>query len=287
MSDKVVRNKYSKAISSLSMDKDDLKRLLLLLQERANAAWEFENKKLDALPDENYDKELARVNLKACSVLKVTVQGKNNKELFGSIDDVFSSLSFPEKVLGVYVHSEMPYRSLYNYSLENHFELFIDFHQPKVFDLSFQPSLKTPNNSEFKVEGSDSTWVNGVFKEIESELKEHESKFKTIHKGGVYDFLVWFLGIPLGFYTCHELSEWAEGSFSSLFIRSAFYVYVLFLCLFLVRILFQYIRWVYPMIEYKSKNGRSIKHQAALYSIIIGIIGKIVWDVCIKLFSSQ
>jgi len=52
-----------------------------------------------------------------------------------------------------------------------------------------------------------------------------------------------------------------------------------------MRILFHYFRWVYPMIEYKSKKDRSIGHQAALLSITLGIIGKILYDVIKLLFS--
>jgi hypothetical protein len=280
MSANIVRNKLSKNITSLSLDKEELKKLLALLQERANAACEFEYKKIEAVTDQGYNKELAKDNLKSCSILKVTITGNENKELFGSIDEVFNSISFPEKVKAVYVHSEIPYKSQFNYYPENFFELFIDFSKPRVFDFSFQPSEKTPNNSQFKVEGSDNTWVNGVFHEIDAYFEDKPSKFSKVHKGSIYDFLIWFFGMPFGFWSCYKFSTLINKAFSSHpFLENALFVYTFFISLFVIRILFHYFRWVYPMIEYRNKKERSIGHQAALFSIALGIIGKVLYDV--------
>lgn len=287
MNANIIRNKLSKSISSLSLDKEELKKILALLQERANTACEFEIRKIDAISDEAYNKELAKANLKACSILKITVIGQGNKELSSSIDDVFNSASFPDKVKSVYVCSEIPYKSLFNHNPENFFELLIDFSKPKVFDFSFQPSERTPNSSLIRVEGSDNTWVNGVFREMESELKDKESKLKAIHKGSIYDLLLWFLGIPIGFWACYKFSSLIGRAFSNHpFLESAFFVYIFFISLFVIRILFHYFRWVYPMIEYRSKKERSLGHQAALVSISIGIFGKFLYDIVKLIFTT-
>jgi len=285
MSNNIVRNKLSKNITSLSLDKDEVKKILMLLQERADAACEFEYKKIDAVTDTGYDKELARSNLRACSILKVTLAGQEDKELFGSIDEVFTSMSFPEKVKTVYVHSEIPYKSQFNYYPENFFELLIDFSKPQVFDFTLRPSDKTPNNSFFRVEGSNNTWVNGVFHEIDAFFSDKSSKFSTAHKGNIYDFLLWFFGIPVGFWACYKFSHIIDKNLPDHpFLESALFVYVLFISLIIIRILFQYFRWVYPMIEYRSKKERSIGHQAALLSITLGMIGKLIYDVVKEFF---
>lgn len=61
------------------------------------------------------------------------VPGKQQQR---SIDDVFNYISFPEKVKSLYVHSEIPYRSQFNYYPGNVFELFIDFSKLRVFNFS-------------------------------------------------------------------------------------------------------------------------------------------------------
>ncbi len=284
MSDNVVRNRLSKKISSLSFDKEDLRKLLNILQLRANAASEIEYKKLET---KNPDiLENIRKDLNDCASLRISVTGFQSEELFGTIDEVFNSVSFPEAVRTIYLNSDLIYRSTYKYYPENFFQLLIDFSKPKVFDFAFQPNERTPNDSQFEVQGSDNTWVNGVFHEIDAYITSKPSKFSKVHEGSVYDFLVWFFGIPFGFYMCYKIINlqllYLE---QHTFFENIFLTYCFFLSLFILRILFHYFRWVYPMIEYKSKRNRSIGHQAALLSISLGIIGKVLYDT-IKLLLS-
>lgn len=285
MVDKVLRNRLNKKVKSLSFDKEELKKLLLLLQERANKACEIECVKVEAMPNIK-DLELIKSDLKKCSELKITIIGINGEELFGSIEEVFASLHFPENVKSMYVNSDLQYRVPHKYYPENSFHLNIDFSKPQVFDFSFLPSERTSNDSQFEVEGSDSTWVNGVFLEIDSFIKYKPSKFPTVHKGGVYDILVWVLGIPFGFWACLKFENILSAGVLTIhsFIANALFVYVFLLSLFLFRILFHYFRWVYPMIEYRYKSERSLIHQAALLSITIGLIGKFIYDVIRYIF---
>jgi hypothetical protein len=283
MEKNIVRNRLTKNITSLSLDKDELRRFLNILQERANAICEIECKKIESFSDVNLEK--AKENLKTCAPLNITITGKQSEELFGTIDEVFNSVSFPERIKSLYVNSNLSYKTLFNYYTENSFEIIIDFSKPKVFDFTFQPNEKTPNDSVFRVEGSDNTLVNGVFHEIDSYVNGKPAIFSKIHNGSIYSLLIWFLGIPFGFWACLKLSFFANTFIENdIFLRNAFFVYVFFVSLFVLRILFHYFRWVYPMIEYRSKKERSIIHQAALFSIIIGLIGKFIYDVFSHIF---
>lgn len=278
MNNNVVRNKLSKGIKSLSFDKDDLKKLLDKLQVRAKEASEIEYKRLESKNAENL--EAIKIDLEVCATLKITVTGFQNEELFGTIDEVFNSVSFPDAVKTIYLNSELIYRTFYKYYPDNSFSLFIDFSKPKIFDFSFQPSDSTPNDSNFEVQGSDSTWVNGVFYEINTHIGTRKSKFSNVHKGSIYDFLVWILGIPFGFYICYKVIKLQLSFFESHpFWENISLTYCFLLSLFILRILFHYLRWVYPMLEYKSKKDQSMLHQAAFYTISIGIIGKVLYDV--------
>ena len=198
MTDNIVRNRLSKKINSLSFDKEDLRKLLNTLQLRANAASSIEYKKFEAQKVDNL--ENIKKDLDVCAILKISVTGFQSEELFGTIEEVFNSVSFPEAVKTIYLNSDLTYRTLYKYYPENSFHLLIDFSKPKVFDFSFQPNERTPNDSQFEVQGSDNTWVNGVFHEIDAYIESKPSKFSNVHRGSIYDFLVWFFGIPFGFY---------------------------------------------------------------------------------------
>jgi hypothetical protein len=122
-------------------------------------------------------------------------------------------------------------------------------------------------------------WVNGVFYEIDSFIKVNPSSVPNVHKGGIYDVLVWLFGIPFGFWLCYRVILLNFTLFKShSFLENVFLTYCFFIGLFFLRILFHYFRWVYPMIEFKSKKDRSLGHQAALLSISLGLIGKVIYD---------
>lgn len=284
MADSVVKNKLCKPIDSLAIDKDDLQKFLQLLQERANSACEIECNHIESfVPVENLEK--SKEDLRSSSALKLTVRGFDGEELFGSIEEVFSSVSFPEQVQSLYVNSELIYKSRFNYVPRNRFDVFLDFSKPKVLDFSFAPSEKTPNNSSFCVEGYDNTWVNGVYSEINSFFSKRSSKLSGIHKNSIYDLIVWILGIPIGFWVCYKLRFQIADLFSSHFMESALFVYVFFLSLFFLRILFHYFRWMYPKLRYKSKKDLSLVHQGFFYLITTGLIVAFLYDVLSLVFS--
>src|ERR1700677_2934740 len=165
-SDYLVQHKLTKKISSFAVGKEELKKLYLILQERSNAAGDLEvaNYKQEKQTDEEYVAN--KTKIKESSLLKLTVTGNDGKEIFGTIDDVFDSVVFPEQIKTAYVNSELLLKSNYKYTPRNSFELLLDFSKPDLFDLSFVPSSATPNNSVLKVQGRDTTWVHGVFSEI-------------------------------------------------------------------------------------------------------------------------
>jgi hypothetical protein len=176
MDKSIVINKFSKNITSFSVDKIDLKKLLDILQERSTSACDIEcNYVVNIVRPENLEK--SKEDLKGCSPLIITVTGFDNIELTGPIEEIFNSLSFPERIKALYLNSEIPYRSKFNYYPRNYFELLLDFSKPDIFDFSFLPSDKTPNNSQFKVQGYNNTWVNGVFHEINLFFQNRPAKF--------------------------------------------------------------------------------------------------------------
>lgn len=284
MTDSIVKNKFSKPIDSLAINKDNLLRFLRLLQERANSACEMECNHVESLiATENLEK--TKEDLRSCAALRTTVVGHGGEELFGSIEEVFDSVSFPEQVKSLYVSSDTIYRSKFNYFPRNRFEVFIDFSKPKVLDFSFFPSDMTPNNSTFNIEGFDNTWVNGVSSEVDKFFIKHSSKLSGIHKNSIYDLIVWTLGIPMAFWTCYKISPHIDSYYSS-FMKNALYVYVFFLSLFILRVLFHYFRWLYPKIQYKSAKDSSMIHRSFFYVVTTGIIIAFIYDILRLVFQN-
>lgn len=278
MSDNFILNKLRKPIESLIINKGELLKLLHILQERANSACDIECNHIESFAKAE-DLEKSKKDLRSCSFLKITITGSEGEELFGTIDEVFSSLSFPEQVYAIYLNSELLYKSQFNYIPRNRFEVYIDFRKPKVLDFSFDPSEKTPNDSNFSVEGFDNTWVNGVFREIDKFIDRKTSRFHKIHKTSFYDLIVWIIGLPMSFWVCAKLSTFITVTFSSIFLQNALFVYMFLLTLLTLRVMFHYFRWLYPKIEYDTKRSSSRIHRGFLITITIGIIGAFLYDI--------
>jgi hypothetical protein len=282
----LVRNKLSWKITSFSVDKiDNLKKLFLILQERCHAAGEIEvsNFKQMEQTDEIYEQN--KSILRERFELKLTVTSSDGQELWGGISELFDSSNFPDQLKAIYVNSEIPLKII-NYSPRNSFELFLDFSKPELFNLSLLPSQATPNASNIIVQGYDATWVHGVYHELTNFIKRYPAKLTWLHKHSIYDFLVWGFGLPFGFWVTYRLSNILNkvfGNFST-FVQSASYVYVFLASLIIFRLLFDYARWVWPLVEYRSSTNIGQKHRIILGTITLGLVSACIYDILKTIF---
>jgi hypothetical protein len=282
----LVKNRLVSKISSFSVSKECLFSLLQILQERSHAAGEIEiaDFKRGELSDEAFEdnKKLLREGFN----LKPTIVSGDGKELWGNLKDIFESPNFPDQLKSVYINSEIPLKAAYNYNPSNSFEIFIDFSKPDLFNLSFLPSQETPNESNIKVQGYDATWVHGVFNEFNVFIKSNPSKMRWLHLHSVYDFLVLVLAVPLGFWISYRLSYIINKIFVdvSVFLLNGLYIYIFLFSLLLFRLLFQYARWVWPLVEYQSNKNKHINHQVIIGMILLGIITSFFVDLIKLIF---
>jgi len=281
----------SMTIRSCSLSRDDLRKLIDKLQEYSKSASEIELSHFkdnidNQNPPDNFDTMLK--NLKEAFDLRLTVTGTEGQELFGTIPEVFENNNFPDQVLGVFIDSTLAHKANYNYFPRNHFQLFLDFSKSRLIDFSITPSQPTPNNSNFKASGLDSTWTNGIFNEVRNLLIKRSSSFFWIHKQYIYDIILWLVGYPMGFWACYKLSRYIKSVFGeiSIFLQSAAYVYIFLLALSLVHFLFRYSRWIWPVVEYKTQYDKASKHRKTLGVVVLGLVGAMTWDLIKLLFSN-
>jgi|GEM_PF-2154682 len=276
-----INNRLKMDISSLSLDKDDLRKFCDILQERAHSAAEIEVGLFEKREqtDEQYAENIK--TLRESFNLNITISGKNGEELWGTIEEVFDSVNFPEEVKSLYVDSESTLRHVHNYYPHNSFTIFLDFNKPKIFDLSLMPSHGTPNESNIEVKGYDATWVNGVFSELKKFIDYRSSTLSVVHSHSIYDILLWVLGFPVSFWVCSKFSTQIESVFSSTnaFATSALYLYTFVATLFIFRVLFHYLRWVCPLVEFRGKGNKMLAHRAVLAILTIGWFGQFIYDI--------
>lgn len=281
----ILTNCQKMNISSLSLDKNDLRKLCDILQERSYSAAEIEIRKFrkDEGPKEQY--ENVRIELKKAFELDITIVGNGGESLFGTIEEVFDSPNFPDEINSLYINNKNRLKVYYNYSPSNSFTIFIDFDKPEIFDFTFIPSLNTPNSSNIEVTGYDATWVNGVFSELKNFVDGRSSTLSIIHNHSIYDILLWMLGFPLSFWFCWELSSQIESLFNNIniFTANALYLYVFMASLVVFRSLFHYLRWTCPLVEFRYNRNKSLVHRTVLFTMITGWVGRFLYDIVLWL----
>lgn len=276
-----VRNRLKQKIKYFSIRRDELRKILRMLEERSLAAAEIELSSFKQQDQTDEEYENTKINIRDGFRLRPTINGVEGKEIFGYIDEVFDSPNFPDQVLSVYVNNSIFLKSRYNFVVSNSFEIFLDFSKPDLFNLSFMPSQETPNGSNIVVEGYDATWVHGVFNEFYTYVELNHTKLRWLHKHSVYDFALFVMGLPIGFWLAYKSSSSIAtlfGGFSS-FVQNASYVYVFFVALMLFRLSFHYARWVFPLVEYRCDKNRSLKHRFVLFTVVVTVISTVINDV--------
>ena len=74
---------------------------------------------------------------------------------------------------------------------------FDKYHRPKDILRKVSPEFPDAGRryeTNFAVNGSDATWVNGVFHEFTEYTRSHRSRMSWLHRHTVYDVLLWILG---------------------------------------------------------------------------------------------
>jgi hypothetical protein len=273
-------NRQYMMISACSLNKEDVRKLLDILQEWNNKAEEYELKRLENVINDSDNPEEYFKQLKEGFQLHLTATATDHQQIYGTIEEVFSSTNFPEQILTVYAHSKIILEVRYNYIIHNSFELMLDFCKQPIFNVSIKASDPTPNNSHFEAAGYDSTWVNGIFHEVGNFFKKKSKSLSWLHQSYVYDLMLLVLGIPICFWACFKLSTLVDKFATfSIFVKSALYVYVFFVVINLLHFAFRYGRWIWPLVEYQTVDNKSFKHRKILGAIILGLIGTIIWDI--------
>lgn len=280
-----VLNNLNKQFRSLSIGKDDLRKLFKKLEQRTESAKQIE---LTNCKNITQDKDVYEENKKIINDsfrITVTVTGMDGQELIGLVDDIFDSVNFPEEIKSIYVANDSTLRGGYSYTPLNYMQIFFNFSKPAMFDLSQLVSQATPDPITITVIGYDATWVHGVFSEINLFLNRYPSQLSWIHKNGIYDIFLVLLFVPIGFWMCSKLSSILESLFGfSVFVKNISYVYVYFVAIYAFFLLFRYARWIFPLIEYRSLKNKAGKHRVIITAIIIAIVGTAAWDILKLIF---
>lgn len=279
-----LNTRYSK-VESCSMSLDDFKSLFLLLKDKVEEALDFEISKsqyLKQLQKDQLDNVIERI--KNLFKLSVHIFGSKGEYLIGDEEAILDEKTFPHKIDRIIFDSSYYFKQTTNQEPMNKVVVQFDFKKQKIFNFSNPITEPATNESSITVSGLDDTWVNGVYAKMSLFLKERKKNRDLLHKKHVYDIFLYFIFYPIEFWCIYRVVNLLKVKVDIIFLI-ALCLYTFILLIYILRIIFNYIRWIFPLIEFMPKSGTKMgKHRLTLSVIALGIISSLIVDIVKSVF---
>lgn len=234
---------------------EDLREFCELVEEANERAKGLECAKLDLSSFESPAHAWQRVNEMMPIVYNYTAQNGDCMQGLGAPNT--SERSFPEDLKSFFVSNATLAERTINYRPLNTVEVFLGFEKPPLkIDLQTLPSNPTDNRSVINVAGRDEAWVIATSQKIEDFFKQRRAYRPIIHGSGTYDYFIFLLFLPTAIWLLYKkgsgITAWLDSQ--SVFLNVVLGIYVILLTLLLARFVFQYIRWLFPPMEYYKRS---------------------------------
>lgn len=278
-------NSRSSKIESSSFRIEEFKLLFNLLTDKVNEALEFELKNSQFIKQAPAEKrgEIEQ-NIRNLFKLSVHIVGSKGEYIVADEVNIFDDENFPNKINMIVFDSSFYYKQVTNQEPMNKVIVEVDFKKQHIFDFSYPSTAHEKNASSITVAGSDDTWVSGVHSKILSFLEERKTNRNWLHKRHFYDLFLYILFYPIVFWFIFRASGVLQGKVPTVFLVAVCF-YVFMLLLFILRILFNYTRWIFPLIEFAPKSGTKMaRHRAVLGTLILAFISSLVYDITKSFF---
>jgi hypothetical protein len=274
--------RFSK-LDSCVLNLNDLKKLCKMLEEKVGEAAEIEIREFrrpQDMDDEQFEK--IKENIRQISKLSIQLFGIKGEQIAGDSLSVFDPDKIPDDIRSLNLNSSFTFRFSTNYDPKNRFEINLDFRKSEILDFSnpsFQPS---PNNSSINIVGTNETWVNGVYHSFLSFLKSKKRKRNWLHSKYIYDLYLYLLIFPITFWSIFRVDKYLKLLKTDIptVLSIAIYIYIFFIILFIFRLLFNYARWIFPLLEFAPDGGTKMgKHRTILSVIFLGVLVSLIWEI--------
>jgi hypothetical protein len=131
------------------------------------------------------------------------------------------------------------------------------------------------------ISGLEEGWVIETYDKLKEFFDARSTGRIYIHKSGVYDAFLYIVVIPIFLYAFYRF-EFNNPNFIDRVPKItiiAIYVYSFLFISVVGRLLFQYARWLFPLVEYTSdKRWSPTTQRALLLMVFVGMISAAVYD---------
>ncbi|MEE2634080.1 MAG: hypothetical protein VX940_07230 [Pseudomonadota bacterium] len=268
--------------SNLVLSASDLREFAELISEANDRSREIEFQKREA---ESFETdEDARKHIKQLMPIEYRYVEKNGNSAEGLGVPNVDERTFPEDMNTIFISNASFAERAVNRRPGNTVEAFIAFDRPTLkMDLITLPSNPTENRSVINVAGNDEAWVIATYEKIKEFFAKKRATRPVIHGSGAYDSFIYFLFLPSLLWVFFKssgaaMTQWINAQ--TVFFNVLIAIYVLLLFLLIGRFLFQYIRWLFPPMEYykKSKTVSGL-HRATAGLVLSAIFLSALYDI--------
>ena len=275
-------------IAACRLGRNDLKALYKIIDDKQK---QYRDRFLTVLvqqPSESAEVFSARQQkVKNCFVTSVSITATNGEIVTGNNEEFFNGPNIPSSIRSVFYSTQSVPQAVIQHQPADRITVFLDFSRRPLLDFQRQPTLPTPNESNFQIAANLEPWFTSAKSKLNDFFQERKSGFDWLHRSAVYDVLLFVFGIPWALWNDHRLSKFVElGNFPAP-LSYGTYIYIFLFSLIIFRVLFSYSRWVFPKIEIESIPPlltSPLRHRAVWAAILLAAFGGPAYDLIKLLF---
>lgn len=278
---------FSTVIKSCSTDITHLRKLFLKMKEINEQALDLELNALNRRPNQS-DKEFEELKEKVKEQMKVGVQiyGATGEQLYTEDESNLKEDKLPVSIDNITINNAFTFKNVFFIDPKNAMRVHLQFQHREIFNVKSETIGLTGNNSEIEIMGQDENWANGARTQLVSIIKEKKNDRYWLHTNIFYVLLVWILLIPFFLWLTDKLNITIASTLAEKpdIFRIAVYIYIFFSILYIGRVLYNYLLWLFPSIEIRlaNKKTRAASHRLVVATLFLTAIGAFIYDVLIR-----
>jgi hypothetical protein len=215
--------------------------------------------------------------------LTVSVQSPDGEQIVARSIEALSDNALPDRIAFLRFDSSAAFQFM-NIALPIHrFYVHLDFTEPPTF-ASYNPwSQPSPNASQIEVNGSDQTWVTGVYEWIIGFFRARHRRREWLHTQRTFNIAHWIIGFPAALWIVYRLTYYVP-ALSKIHpaLQGAIYAYIFLVSLLLFRGVIWSFRWLFPVVELAGSRSKVVRGVLSL--VLSSILLALLYDVLKMIF---
>jgi hypothetical protein len=262
---------------------NDFKRLFDVLKISVEEAAKDEISEMKKNPDQTEENFSENKEL-ALNLFRITIHifGSKGEYFLEESPEIFDEGSLPDNITRIIFDNTTRFSTLFQQKEPKHkLKLEFDFNKAVVFDLLSLPSAPTRNNSNMSISSQNDIWAAGTYNKIIEFLKTKKNRHGWIHKRNIYDIFLFILIFPLSLRLLYVGTRFLPVKFFTLpsFFKTVCFFYFFLLIVNIFRIMFNYARWLFPIVELQSEAiNKAMKHRRLIATVISVLFFAAIYD---------